>query len=108
MNQTLLCEGTTSLSTSCRQRSFDLVHTRWVLHHLPHPERVISRLQAALRPGGWILIEEGDFFPVRASTSQLYIDFMVALVNTVVLRRAQQVVQGGERAQCSISDVAQR
>jgi ubiquinone/menaquinone biosynthesis C-methylase UbiE len=31
---------------------FDLVHTRWLLHHLPQPERVIERMIAALRPGG--------------------------------------------------------
>jgi len=63
---------------------YDLVHARWLLHHLPHPERVIARMVAALRPGGWLLLEEPDFFPVYTSPSQLYVDFMVALVNTVV------------------------
>jgi len=63
---------------------FDLVHARWLLHHLPQPERVIARLVAALRPGGWLLIEEPDFFPVEASTSQLYIDFMMALTRTIL------------------------
>jgi SAM-dependent methyltransferase len=63
---------------------FDLVHTRWLLHHLPHPEQVIARMVAALRPGGWLLLEEVDFFPVYTSTSQLYVDFMVALTGTVV------------------------
>ena len=56
---------------------FDLVHARWLLHHLRDPERAIERMVAALRPGGWLLIEEADFFPVHASSSQLYIDFMV-------------------------------
>jgi methyltransferase family protein len=63
---------------------FDLVHTRWLLHHLPYPEQVIARMVAALRPGGWLLLEEPDFFPVYTSPSQLYVEFMVALVNTVV------------------------
>jgi len=63
---------------------YDLVHTRWLLHHLPHPESAIERMVAALRPGGWLLLEEVDFFPVHTSTSQLYIDFMVALTGTVV------------------------
>jgi hypothetical protein len=39
---------------------------------------------AALRPGGWLLLEEPDFFPVYTSTSQLYIDFMVRLTGTIV------------------------
>ena len=66
------------------EAQFDLVHTRWLLHHLPHPEQVIARMVAALRPGGWLLLEEPDFFPVYTSLSQLYVEFMVALVNTVV------------------------
>ena len=37
-----------------------------------------------LRPGGWLLIEEVDFFPVHTSSSKAYSDFMVALTNTVV------------------------
>jgi SAM-dependent methyltransferase len=63
---------------------FDLVHTRWLLHHLPHPERVTARMVAALRPGGWLLLEEVDFFPVHTSTSQLYTDFMIELAERVV------------------------
>ena len=63
---------------------FDLVHARWLLHHLPQPERVIARMVAALRPGGWLLLEEVDMFPVHTSRSQLYVDFMVALTSTVV------------------------
>jgi SAM-dependent methyltransferase len=63
---------------------FDLVHARWILHHLPTPEVAISRMVSALRPGGWLLLEEVDFFPVHASENTDYRDFMTALVNTVV------------------------
>ncbi len=66
------------------EKKFDLVHTRWLLHHLPQPERVIDRMIAALRPGGWLLLEEVDFFPVQTSTSTLYVDFMLAFTSTVV------------------------
>lgn len=62
---------------------FDLVHIRWLLYHLTQPEQVVARIVAALRPGGWLLIEDVDFFPVYASRSQLYFDFMVALTGTV-------------------------
>jgi hypothetical protein len=37
----------------------------------------------ALRPGGWLLLEDVDFFPVLTSTSKLYIDFMRALTGNV-------------------------
>jgi ubiquinone/menaquinone biosynthesis C-methylase UbiE len=62
---------------------FDLVHARWLVHHLPHPEQVIARMVGALRPGGLLLLEEVDFFPVHTSTSRLYINFMEALTSTV-------------------------
>jgi len=64
--------------------AFDFVHARWLLHHLPEPEPAIRRMIDALRPGGWLLLEEPDFFPVLTSTSQLYIDFIVAFTDNVV------------------------
>jgi SAM-dependent methyltransferase len=64
--------------------NFDFVHSRWLLHHLPQPERAIQRMIEVVRPGGWLLLEEVDFFPVHTSTSQVYADFMVALTGSVV------------------------
>ena len=63
---------------------FDFVHARWLLHHLPEPEPAIRRMINALHPGGWLLLEEPDFFPVLTSTSRLYIDFIVAFTDNVV------------------------
>jgi SAM-dependent methyltransferase len=64
--------------------NFDFVHTRWLLHHLPKPELAIRRMINALRPGGWLLVEDVDFFPVHTSASQVYRDFMVALSGNIV------------------------
>jgi hypothetical protein len=55
-----------------------------LLHHLPTPEIAVERMIKAVRPGGWLLLEEVDFFPVHASPNPDYSDFMSALVNTVV------------------------
>ena len=41
--------------------AFDLVHARAVLEHLPQREQVLARLVAALKPGGWLLVEDLDF-----------------------------------------------
>jgi SAM-dependent methyltransferase len=41
--------------------SFDLVHCRSVLMHLPDKPGALRRLVAALRPGGWLCAEEGDW-----------------------------------------------
>jgi SAM-dependent methyltransferase len=52
--------------------SFDLVHTRSLLMHLPDRDRVIGKLVASLRPGGWLLMEESDFYPVDATAPEPY------------------------------------
>src|SRR3954463_7125189 len=38
--------------------AFDLVHARLVLEHLPERDAVLASLVAAVRPGGWLLIED--------------------------------------------------
>lgn len=38
--------------------TFDLVHCRLVLMHLADPELVLRKMVAALRPGGWLCVEE--------------------------------------------------
>lgn len=40
--------------------TYDVIHTRLVLTHLPEPEAVIDRLVRALRPRGWLVLEEFD------------------------------------------------
>jgi ubiquinone/menaquinone biosynthesis C-methylase UbiE len=40
--------------------SFDLVHARAVLQHIAAREVALERMIAALKPGGWILVEEAD------------------------------------------------
>jgi SAM-dependent methyltransferase len=42
------------------QSEFDLIHARLVLVWLPTRDAVLSRLVAALRPGGWLVVEEFD------------------------------------------------
>lgn len=40
--------------------TFDLIHARLVLIHLPEREKVLARLVSALKPGGWLVDEEFD------------------------------------------------
>lgn len=41
--------------------SFDLVHTRLLLEHLPQRDEVLQALVTLLRPGGWLLVEDFDW-----------------------------------------------
>jgi SAM-dependent methyltransferase len=40
--------------------SYDLVHTRLVLGHLPARDRALEHMVQSLRPGGWLVAEEYD------------------------------------------------
>jgi len=46
---------------------YDLVHCRAVLMHLPEPEKGLKRMANAVRPGGWLLIEEADYGSVLST-----------------------------------------
>jgi SAM-dependent methyltransferase len=39
---------------------FDLIHARLVLVHVPERDRALANLVAALRPGGWLCVEDAD------------------------------------------------
>lgn len=39
---------------------FDLVHARLVLVHIPERERAFRSMISALKPGGWLVIEDAD------------------------------------------------
>ena len=53
--------------------AFDLIHARAVLVHLPDRKQVLKRLVAALRPGGWLLIEDVDFGGATAAVLGQYV-----------------------------------
>ncbi len=55
------------------EEAFDLIHARAVLVHLPDRQQVLKRLVAALRPGGWLLIEDVDFGGATASMLAQYV-----------------------------------
>lgn len=40
---------------------FDVVHARAVLQHIPERDAVLDKLTDALKPGGWLVVEDGNF-----------------------------------------------
>jgi protein-L-isoaspartate O-methyltransferase len=46
---------------------FDVIHTRFVLDHLPDREAVIKRLASWLKPGGRLVVEIGTTLPELSS-----------------------------------------
>ena len=46
---------------------YDLVHCRALLCHLPDPARAIGVMAAAVRTGGWLLVEDADYCSLVAA-----------------------------------------
>jgi len=42
---------------------FDLIAVRALLHHLPERRNVVTRMVRWLKPGGWLFVQEPDFYP---------------------------------------------
>lgn len=66
--------------------TFDLVMARKVLEHLNDPSAAIRRMAAAVRPGGWIYVEDTDLatfqhlsFPYRERFIRAYGKFIESL-----------------------------
>ncbi|MCX4747955.1 class I SAM-dependent methyltransferase [Kitasatospora sp. NBC_01287] len=64
--------------------AFDLIHARLVLQHVPRRRAVLDRLLTALKPGGWLQIDEFDvsYGPVLLApdgrSAELYEAFLTA------------------------------
>ena len=49
-----------NIATDPLPETFDLVHARLVLLHIPQREQALERMISALKPAGWLVIEEYD------------------------------------------------
>jgi SAM-dependent methyltransferase len=69
------------VSSGLERGVFDLIHARALLMHLPARAEVLGTLIAALRPGGRLLIEEMDFYPIFALAAGTYREAYEALLD---------------------------
>lgn len=76
--------------------TFDLIHARLVLIHVPTRLEALTRMVAALKPGGWIVIEDFDSllidrsYPIQDSAhAALYQKMLTALLQLRVARGAE-------------------
>ena len=47
---------------------FDLAYTRLVLEHVKDPARAIANMAQAVKPGGWVVIEDFEVAPIGPDT----------------------------------------
>ncbi len=60
--------------------TYDFIHARLLLMHLPERETILAHLVTALKTGGWLLLEEHDAFSVLALASGSYVRVFKALI----------------------------
>lgn len=79
-------------------QTFDLIHARLVLIHVPAREQALARMVTALKPGGWLVIEDFDItlfdrtYPTTSAS-------VAALFKKVYAAQAHlMVARSGERA----------
>jgi SAM-dependent methyltransferase len=61
------------------EAAFDLIHTRFVLVHIPQRNELIPKLIRSLRPGGVLLLEECDLAPAFAADDDVFLPSLKAM-----------------------------
>jgi SAM-dependent methyltransferase len=56
------------------EAAFDLAHARAVLGHIPNRQRALKQMVSAVRPGGWMVVEDLDFGGMMAAAVAHYAD----------------------------------
>ena len=64
--------------------SFDLIHTRYLLIHIPDFQFALSKMVDLLKPGGWLVIEEPDFSVAKAIAGDSQMCQSVKQVNLAI------------------------
>lgn len=75
-------------SDELEEDSFDLVHARLVLEHLPTRDEVLKRLLFSLKPGGRLLVEDYDWGPLLSSPPAVFVHPPTAARRSVRVWRA--------------------
>ena len=79
---------------------FDLVHARAVLQHIPEREEVFARLVDCLKPGGWLVVEDGHWAAFEAQDLPEPIASVAAAMNQAARMREDGTPTSGP-ASCS-------
>jgi SAM-dependent methyltransferase len=82
------------------RKAFDLVHARLVLMHVPTREQALAKLVAALKPGGWLVVEDYDptfvdrTFPIQEDATCVLLRTMLAAQQYLLSAHATSVDWG--------------
>jgi SAM-dependent methyltransferase len=105
-------------SDALEAESFDLIHARAVLEHLADPQEIVKLMVRALKPGGWLVVEDADLGEpmVAARAAYVYPAVFEPAFTHVARAFARLFAQGGGNpdlaprlpdvlAKCGLEDV---
>jgi ubiquinone/menaquinone biosynthesis C-methylase UbiE len=73
---------------------FDLIHARLVLIHVPAREQALQRMVSALKPGGWLVVEDFDptlidpRYPTTDTAAAALLQKMIAVQGRLMAARS--------------------
>jgi SAM-dependent methyltransferase len=71
------------LDVELAEGSYDLIHARLVLMHIPERRRAIERMVSLLAPGGWLVVEELDWMAVESDPDPAHVALFEAYSNAL-------------------------
>ena len=74
-----------------KENYYDMVHCRFLLMHLNEYQKALDKMAAAIRPGGWLLIEEMDYI----SHTAIERDNEAIFINEYNSKRMEQLSKSG-------------
>jgi SAM-dependent methyltransferase len=60
--------------------AIDLIYSRLLLTHLPHPGQLVARWIDELRPGGLLLLEEPEWIDTKVPAFSTYLDIVADML----------------------------
>ena len=80
---------------SARSNSFDLVLAHTLVSHVPEPKRVVQQAARVVRPGGMVVIFDGDYATMTFGTDREMDEKIIAgvIANPRVMRGMPQLLR---------------
>jgi SAM-dependent methyltransferase len=73
------------------EAAFDLAYTRLVLEHVSEPDRALARMVGAVKPGGWVVIEDFEILPASPDPQD---EFSERISKTAAVMRSVTATAG--------------
>src|SRR6266516_76807 len=81
-------------------QTFDLIHARLVLSHVPSRAQALKQMVAALKPGGWLVVEDFDptlidrSYPTSNAAAAALYQHMLAVLGRLIAARGLDLAWG--------------